>query len=229
MKNYHYLLFDLDGTLIDSFEGITRSVAYALSFFDIHIEDTNILKPFIGPPLTHSFKEFYHFNDEEIKKAVFKYRERYNTTGVYENTLYTGIRELLEEASSKGYQVMLATSKPVVFAERILQYFNLDGYFSFIGGSLMDGSRDAKEEVIRHVLTENDIRDNSRVLMIGDRKYDIIGAKSNGIDSLGVLYGYGQYEELHDAGAGFIVKDVPELASLLRLGCTTGPLSIKES
>lgn len=212
---YKYLFFDLDGTLTDSMPGITRSVAYALSHFGIQIDDLNELRSFVGPPLKDSFKEFYHFTDEQIAEAVLRYRERFAEKGLYENEVYPGITDFLEKASRQGYRLMVATSKPEVFAKRILEYFHMDGCFEFIGGSGMDGSRHTKAEVIEYVLRENGIGDLEKVVMIGDRKHDIIGAKTMGIDSIGVLYGYGDREELKVAGADYVVEDIKGLEALL--------------
>lgn len=215
MKQYQYLLFDLDGTITDSETGITRCVEYALNHFGIRVNNLSELSPFIGPPLLDSFKEFYNFTDEQAVIATEKYRERYTDKGIYENELYPGIKELLAEAHRKGRTVILATSKPEVFAKRILDYFELSNYFSFVAGSGLDGSLHTKTDVINHILRSNDIKDLSTVVMIGDRKHDIIGANNVGIDSVGVLYGFGDYKELSEAGATYIVKDISELRNLL--------------
>lgn len=215
MKQYNYLLFDLDGTITDSATGITRCVEYALNYFGIQVSDLHDLLPFIGPPLLDSFKEFYHFTDEQAVIATEKYRERYKDKGIYENELYPGIEELLVQARQNGKTVILATSKPEIFARRILDYFKLSDYFSFIAGSGLDGSLHTKTDVINYILQSNNITDLSRVVMIGDRKHDIIGAKNVGIDSIGVLYGFGDYDELSEAGATHIIKDIAELRNLL--------------
>lgn len=212
---YRYLFFDLDGTVTDPMQGITRSVDYALNHFGIIVNDLRELCPFIGPPLKDSFMEFYQFTESEAEEAVKKYRERYAETGLYENEVYLGIAEFLEKARHQGYELMLATSKPDVFARLILKHFQLDGFFSFVGGSGLDGSRHTKAEVIEYVLHENGITDLSRVVMIGDRKHDVIGAKAMGLDSIGVLYGYGDREELTAAGADYMVEDIAGLESLL--------------
>lgn len=215
MKQYNYLLFDLDGTITNSETGITRCVEYALNYFGIQVSDLHDLLPFIGPPLLDSFKEFYHFTDEQAVIATEKYRERYKDKGIYENELYPGIKELLAQAGQQGKTVILATSKPEIFARRILDYFELSSYFSFVAGSGLDGSLHTKTDVINYILQSNKIADLSSVVMIGDRKHDIIGAKNVGIDSIGVLYGFGDYDELSEAGATHIVKDIAELRNLL--------------
>ncbi len=215
MKQYKYLLFDLDGTITDSETGITRCVAYALNCFGIQVNDLRELSPFIGPPLLDSFKDFYNFTDEQATVAVAKYRERYADKGILENELYPGIEELLADAQKNGKTVILATSKPEIFAKRILDHFGLSDYFSFVAGSGLDGSLHTKTDVINYILQSNQITNLESVVMIGDRKHDIIGAKNVGIDSIGVLYGFGDYKELSDAGADHIAENIPALRKLL--------------
>lgn len=215
MKEYKYILLDLDGTITDPMIGITRCVEYALNHFGIQVNDLRELCPFIGPPLLDSFRDFYHFTDEQAKEATEKYRERFADTGIYENKLYDGMKDFLEEATRQGRILMLATSKPTVFAKRILDYFDIARYFTFVAGSGLDGSFYTKGDVIRHVLESNNLTDHPSVVMIGDRKHDIIGAKENRLDSIGVLYGYGDWEELSQAGADYIVEDIAGLRNLL--------------
>ncbi|CAK7067477.1 MAG: 5'-nucleotidase [Parabacteroides sp.] len=215
MLNYRYILLDLDGTITDPAEGITKSVEYALNHFGIGVEDRKALYPFIGPPLYDSFREFYNFTDGQAKEAIVKYRERFAETGIYENKLYEGINDFLEAANLQGKSLMLATSKPTIFAKRILDYFNLSKYFSFVAGSGLDGSFYTKGDVIRHVLETNKLNNPSAIVMVGDRKHDIIGAKENNIDSIGVLYGYGDRKELEKAGANYIVNDIAGLRNKL--------------
>ena len=200
-KEYKYILLDLDGTLTDSMEGITKSIRYALKHFDIEVCDLNDLRKFVGPPLKESFMHFYHFTETQAEEGIRKYRERFADKGIYENTVYEGVETLLQQLNEA--------------AEKILNYFHLDAYFKFVGGSGLDGSLSHKDEVIRHVLESNDIRDLNRVVMIGDRENDITGAKRTGIDSIGVLYGYGDREELTSAGADRIVTSVEELSRVL--------------
>lgn len=215
MQDYRYILLDLDGTITDPAEGITKSVEYALNHFGIGVEDRKVLYPFIGPPLYDSFREFYNFTDGQAKEAIVKYRERFAETGIYENKLYEGINDFLEAANLQGKSLMLATSKPTIFAKRILDYFNLSKYFSFVAGSGLDGSFYTKGDVIRHVLETNKLNNPSAIVMVGDRKHDIIGAKENNIDSIGVLYGYGDRKELEKAGANYIVNDIAGLRNKL--------------
>lgn len=211
MQKYHYLLFDLDGTLTDPKIGITKCVAYALESFGIQVTDLDTLTCFIGPPLLDSFMEYYSFSEKEAAKAVEKYRERFSAIGILENSVYPGIEELLKKLTDLGFQLILATSKPSVYAKQILTFFHLESYFTFLSGSELDGRRTAKGEVIAYALEKCLITDRSQVLMIGDRKHDILGAKENKIDSMGVLFGYGTKEELLLAGADYIVESVEEM------------------
>ena len=202
---YTYILLDLDGTVTDSMEGITKSIQYALKHFGIEVKDLNDLRKFVGPPLKESLMEFCHFSTDEAEEGIRRYRERFAETGIYENAVYPGMERLLQELNEAGKQVMLATGKPAYYAEKILDHFHLSRYFKFVGGSGLDGSLSHKDEVIRHVLENNDIQDLSDVVMVGDRKHDIIG----------VLYGYGDREELTQAGAKRIVASVDELKRAL--------------
>lgn len=210
-----YILFDLDGTIIDPKIGITSSVAYALNKFNINVDNLDNLCKFIGPPLKDSFMDFYNFSEEDAEKAILYYRERFQEKGIYENYVYENFENLLINLKKQGKILLIATSKPTVFAEKILEYLNLRKYFDFVGGSNFDGTRSNKVDVILHVLKENSIDDLSSAIMIGDRKHDIIGAKKAGLQSIGVLYGYGNYEELSISGASYIVENVEELSTLL--------------
>lgn len=210
-----YILFDLDGTLTDSMEGITKSVQYALKKFNIKVNDLNDLCKFIGPPLNESFMEFYNFSEEDAAKGVDFYREYFAEKGIFENKPYENIDKLLKKLKAAGKILILATSKPEPYALRIMDHFNLSQYFDFIAGSTLDGSRSKKSDVISFVLKENNITDLKKVIMIGDRKHDILGAKANNIQSIGVLYGYGDYDELLGAGADFIIKNIDELEKFL--------------
>lgn len=215
MENKQYFLFDLDGTLTDPMVGITKSVQHALRYYGIEETDLQKLCPFIGPPLKDSFMKYYGFSEDKAVEAISKYREYFSGTGLYENLEYPGIREMLSSLKAAGKKLYVATSKPELFSKQILEHFHLTEYFEFIGGANMDETRVKKGEVIRYVLEENGLIDLDRVAMIGDREHDIIGAKENGLDSIGVLYGYGSREELSAAGADWIVDTVEELGSLL--------------
>lgn len=210
-----YLLFDLDGTLTDSMEGIVNSVLYALEYYGIHEEDMQKLRSFIGPPLKDSLMETYGFDDEKADEAVAKYREYFGEKGLLENAVYPGIPELLEKLKAAGKTLLVATSKPTVYTNRILEHFDLMKYFADVQGSNLDGSRTKKDEVIAYVLEANGISDREAAVMIGDRKHDVLGGKKCGLDTIGVLYGFGSRRELEAAGAGQIAEDVKELEKIL--------------
>lgn len=212
---WKYLFFDLDGTLTDPMPGITRSVQYALRHFGIEVADLRALCPFIGPPLRDSFREFYGMSDAEAEIAVAKYREYYAPKGIFENTLYNGVPELLADLQGAGAMLVMATSKPTHFAEQIARHFGFDGYFALISGSTPDGSRETKADVIRHALATLGIVDPRQAVMIGDRRYDVEGAAATGLASIGVLWGYGSHEELAAATPDHIVADIPELRRLV--------------
>ncbi len=211
MKNYKYLLFDLDGTLTDPAEGITNSVIHALKKWGIEVEDRSELYCFIGPPLSTSFKKYYGFSEENSLKCVEYYREYFRDRGIFENKVYDGIPELLERLKKDGKILVVATSKPEEFAKRILDHFDLAKYFDFVAGASMDESRNKKADVIRYALDLAKIENKAEALMIGDRDQDMLGAQVNGIDSLGVLYGYGDSEELSASGAKYIAETVEQI------------------
>lgn len=216
-----YLLFDLDGTLTDPKIGITTCVQYALHSMGIEEPDLDKLEPFIGPPLQESFQEFYHMTENQAEQAVKKYRERFQETGIFENSIYKGIPQMLRTLQSKGIFLAVASSKPTVYVQRILEHFEIASYFKVVVGSELDGSRTKKEEVIQEALQqlfgEKPIQ-LEKVYMIGDRKFDIEGAKAIGIESVGVSYGYGSIEELKKAKASYIVQSVEELQKFLLRG-----------
>ncbi|MGB5824248.1 MAG: HAD family hydrolase [Proteocatella sp.] len=213
--NKKYILFDLDGTLTDPFMGITQSVQYALEHFNIKVEDLHQLSRFIGPPLKMSFQEYYKLTEEQSEKAVKKYRERFSDIGIFENEIYEGIKDMLEELIENGKVILMATSKPEAYAKRIADFFDLTQYFTQICGSEFDGRRQDKAEVIQLLMENQMIEDKAQVIMIGDRKHDIIGANKTEIESIGVAYGYGGNAELKEAGATYIVNSVAELRELL--------------
>ncbi|MBE5955849.1 MAG: HAD family hydrolase [Lachnospiraceae bacterium] len=213
MKKKNTFLFDLDGTLTDPMIGITKSVQYALKNYGIIEEDLWNLTKFIGPPLAQSFQKYYGFSEEESHQAVEYYREYFAPTGKFENVVYDGIPTMLGALKEAGFVLAVATSKPEVFAKDILKHFNLEQYFDFVGGALLHGRTD-KAEVIAYVL-ENLNVEKDKVVMIGDREHDSLGAAKNDLDSIGVLYGYGDRVEHEAAGAGHIVETVEELEKYL--------------
>lgn len=213
---FKYLLFDLDGTLTDPFEGITKCVQYALSACGIDEPDRANLKRFIGPPLIYSFMTFYGLSEEQAEFAVIKYRERFSDVGWCENKIFDGIPELLFDLKNAGYKIFLATSKPENYARKIVEYFEIDKYFDVLTGATLDGSISEKHEVIAECFrcAAGDMTsDNS--LMIGDRKHDISGAKKFDMKALGVRFGYAEAGELEAAGADFIVDDIKGLRDFL--------------
>lgn len=216
MKNYQTVLFDLDGTLTDPAVGITNSVMHALKKYGITVEDRRELYKFIGPPLHESFEKYYGFSRGEALQAVEYYREYYRDKGIYENVVYDGVEDMLKSLCESGKKIILATSKPEVFAREILRHFNLDKYFYYAAGANLDGTRTNKAEVIEYALHEGGVADKSTAVMVGDREHDIIGANKNGLDSIGVLFGYGTRTELEAAGAAYIAETVEKINDIVR-------------
>ncbi len=208
------ILFDLDGTLTDPKEGITRCVQYGMEALGYAEPDREKLIAFIGPPLHEMFMEYCNFTGAQADLAVEKYRERFREKGMFENRLYEGIPELLEELLRAGKRLGVATSKPWVFAEPILSHFGIREPFEFVTGSELSGSRVRKAEVIEEALRRFQT-DGSDVVMVGDRKHDVLGAEEAGVDCIGVTYGYGSRQELEEAGCSVIVSSVQELGSRL--------------
>ncbi|MDR1268049.1 MAG: HAD family hydrolase [Planctomycetaceae bacterium] len=212
--NYINVLFDLDGTLTDPCEGITNSVKYSLEKFGIAEKDNGKLKLFIGPPLEKSFMEYYGFDKNTAQKAVKYYREYFSEKGIYENLLYEGIENVLKELNAQSKNCIIATSKPEIFAIKIVRYFQIEKYFKYIVGSNIEGTFIEKEDIIKSVLEKYKLK-NDVTIMVGDRKYDIIGANKNRINSIGVLYGYGTREELEKEKPTYLCNRVNELLQLL--------------
>lgn len=212
-----YILFDVDGTLTDPMVGITKSVQYALRRYGIEEPDLEKLTPFIGPPLVDSFMGCYGFSEKQAREAVLVYREYYTVKGILENKELPGVREMLERLKAAGKKLYVATSKPEPFAKRVLEHFRLDSYFALIGGADMEETRVRKGDVIRYVMDKAGIREEEKpeTVMIGDRKHDILGAKENSLESIGVLFGYGSREELEQAGADWIAADAGEVVRIL--------------
>lgn len=208
---YQNLLFDLDGTLTDPGLGITNSVMYALKKFGVEVSDRASLYRFIGPPLMDSFREFFGFSDEDGAQAVRYYREYFSRQGLFENEVYDGVPALLARLKQRGRTLIVASSKPEVYVVEILKHFDLYDYFDLVAGATMDPSRSQKADVIRYALARAGIGDPSSALMIGDRKHDILGARENGLDALGVLFGYGSREELKAAGAAWLAETPAEI------------------
>ena len=211
-----YILFDLDGTLTDPGMGITNSVMHALTHFGITVTNRSDLYRFIGPPLMDSFMEYYGLTEEQAVEAVRVYREYFADKGWAENTVYGGIEALLADLVAAGKMLLVATSKPQIFAERILVHFGLDKYFTHICGVALQAPRGySKADVIRDALDRAGVSDLTTAVMVGDRHHDIDGAKVVGMDSIGVLYGYGDRTEHEAAGADAIAESVAELKAML--------------
>ena len=214
---YKYVLFDLDGTLTDPGEGITNSVMYALRHFGIEETDREKLFSFIGPPLVDSFMEKYGFSEEDAREATREFRVYFRERGIFENVPYEGMKECLDELKERGHILAVATSNPEVFARRILERFGFLPCFDYVFGASMDETRTRKDEVIAYALEEMGVTDRSACVMVGDRSHDILGARKNGLDAIGVLFGYGSREELEEAGARYIAETVEDIPRILAL------------
>ena len=214
------ILFDLDGTLTDPMVGITGAVQYALKAYGIIEEDRRKLCPFIGPPLSDSFKEFYGFSEKDAREAIPVFHEYFVERGMYENRVYDGMEDMLKKLNAAGFRLAVATSKPEVFAEQILKHFQLLQYFELVGGADMEEIRVRKGDIIKYTLKRLNAskmlsEGEYDVIMAGDRKHDVLGAKEAGIPCVGVLYGYGSREELLEAGADYIAETVEDLSEFL--------------
>ena len=208
-----YVFFDLDGTLTDPGIGITNCVMYALEKFGIMETDRGKLYKFIGPPLLDSFRDYYGFDEEKSRLAMKYYRERYGVTGLFENRVYDGMPELLAFLKNQGRTLVVATSKPTLYSEQILEKFGLSDYFTYVSGASMNENNSNKAIIISQAIGYLGISPDE-VIMVGDRMHDIDGAKANNIPVVGVLYGYGNRREFEEHGADYIVKNVLELKEL---------------
>lgn len=221
---FEYILFDLDGTLTDPKIGITSSVQYALRACGIDEPNLDKLEPFIGPPLADSFMEFYGFTPEQVSLAIEKYRERFDHQGIYENEMYEGIDRMLSNLKKNKRMLAIASSKPTPLVIRVLEHFHIKDYFDYIVGNELDGRRGKKEEVVEEALrlmvpsALDATKRKECVAMVGDRKFDIEGAKAHGLTSVGVSFGYAPAGELAAAGADYIVDTVSQLEAILMRG-----------
>ena len=206
------ILFDLDGTLTDSGEGITKCVKLALDHFHIPVESLDSLRYFVGPPLRDSFVKA-GVPEEQVEEAIAVYRSRYTNVGLFENVPYPGIRELLEKLTAQGHRLFVATSKPEPTSVEIIEHFGLDKYFDRVCGATFDGSRSSKADVIEYLLQLNGRAEE--VIMVGDTAFDVTGAKAHNIPCIGVAWGYGAVKDMVDAGAAAIAETVEELYQLL--------------
>lgn len=215
MQSYQAILFDLDGTLTDSAPGILNAIRYACQTMDIPVPPETTLRRFLGPPLPFSFREYLHLNEADVARAVAGFREYYPEKGIFENEVYPGIPELLADLKKAGKTVVMATSKPELFARRIVAHFELDQYFDALCGSDMEETRADKAQVIAYALQTAGITDLQSAVMVGDREHDVKGAAKNGLPCIGAVYGYGTAEELKAAGAIALANTVQELRALL--------------
>lgn len=215
MKKYDIILFDLDGTISDSKEGITKCVQYALEKFGIIEDDLDKLEHFIGPPLKAELIKSYGFSEEDADKAVSIYRERYEPIGIYETKMYPGIEKLISSLKEKGKLIGLATSKPQEMAEEVLRYFDIAEYFDYVMGAEKKGPRQSKTDVLLELFNQMDLKEKSAAVLIGDTIFDVCGAKNAGIDSIGVSYGYGNVNDMIAEGAICVADSAEELLKLL--------------
>lgn len=209
-----YIFMDLDGTITNPKIGITKSFQYSLESFGIKVDNLDNLTRHIGPPLVDTFKDYYGFDEEKTKQAVKKYKERFEEVGWCENVVYDGMEETLRVLKESGKILIVATSKPENMAKKILDYFQLSQYFTDICGAAENGYRAKKHEVIQYAIDKNEIGNKDEIIMVGDRNYDILGAKKVGVKSLGILYGFGNLEEFEDAGADYIAQSVTEMKEI---------------
>lgn len=216
MAKYQHILFDLDGTLTDPKEGITKCFQYALKHMGIIEESLDNLERVIGPPLMDSFQHFYGLSEAQAREAVVKYRERFSTIGLYENKVFDGMEAMLKNLNSHGITLAVASSKPTIYVEQICTHFEIKPYFHHIVGSFLDGRRTQKEEVVAEALRQfHCVQASDNIVMVGDRKFDIEGAHAQGLKAIGVTFGYGSLKELSTAGADKIVDSVSELEQYL--------------
>ncbi len=209
------VLFDLDGTLTDSQEGIMNSIEYMLAYYGISVENRSRLRPWLGPPLKDSLMKYYGFDEKKALEGVEIYREYFDRQGIFENRVYPGVPWMLECLKGRGYFLALATSKPETAAKRVLEHFHLVRYFDFVGGATLDDRRVNKADVIRYVLQACNVIEPEKAIMVGDREHDVYGARKNGLETIGVLYGYGSNEELERAGAEYIAEKAEDIVKFL--------------
>ena len=209
------ILFDLDGTLIDSSEGITKSTQYALAHYGIIENDLSKFYKFIGPPLVASFKKYYDFSEEQAVEAVAVYRERYNKIGLFECSLYPGVRECIEKLKAQGYLIGMASSKPEVSCRRILEHFGILELFDDVVGATFDGRIDTKEEVLNEVMRRWSDVPKDEMCLIGDTMFDVEGANQVGIRTVAVTFGFGNVQEMVEAGAVAVCEDMAKLPEIV--------------
>lgn len=212
---YDFVVFDFDGTLCDSGEGILKSARYALESFGIVVDADADMRFFVGPPLIDSFQRYEGVDEKKAEAMVEKYRERYRETGLFESRVYPGVEALLQTLHAHGVKIGIGSSKPLLFIERIVEHFGLRQYFDCLSAIDMKNAREPKSEIISRCLAEMGCSDRRRALMVGDRYFDIEGANGAGIDSAGVLYGYGTRAEFEAHGARYIVSSAQKLEQII--------------
>ena len=217
---YKIILFDLDGTITDSGPGILNSIIYSLNKMGFSIPDDDTLNKFIGPPLIASYAKYCGMTDEQTHEALALYREYFVDKGMFENSVYEGIEDVFRSLKADGCRLVVATAKPDEFTKKILDYFNLTDYFDLIAAATMDEKRNTKDAVIGWALDQLNITEEnkSEVVMVGDRSQDISGAKMHGLNTIGVLYGYGSEKELSEAGADHLAKRPEDILKYLKRG-----------
>ncbi len=215
MAKYSYVLFDFDGTMVDSSRGIFKSLIYALKAAGHEEPDEATLRKFIGPPIYDSFKNLFGFPEEQIDFMIKKYREDYSNGGLFELDVYDGIPELVKKLHENGIKIATASSKPTVFIEKILKHIGLYDYIDYIGGTVFDERGSGKTGILLNALENLGCTDKSKAVMIGDRKFDIDGAKGAGIETAAVLYGFGSRKEFEEHGAEYIVENTKEIEKIV--------------
>lgn len=215
--DFQYILFDLDGTITESGPGIMNSVYYAVTKMGYEVEDRNVLRRFIGPPLSESFQKYFGMTKEQAGEAIQTYREYYTSQGIFENTVYEGFEDSIKVLKESGKKLAIATSKPEKFAKQIAEHFDFAKYFDVICGASMDESLVAKADIMANALNALGVSEEQKekVMMVGDREHDIFGAKKNHVASMGVLYGYGDRAELERAGADYIIEHASDIAKVI--------------
>ena len=215
MKNYDVIIFDLDGTLSNSKEGITKSVQYALEKFGIKEDNLDALEHFIGPPMKDELMRTYGFSEEKAEIGTAYYRERYTPIGLYETEIYPGTEKMLSDLKNAGKYIALATSKPLTMAEEVLRFLKINQYFDAVMGAQIKGPRQSKQAVLKALFEEFEINNKNKCIMIGDTCFDIDGAKAVGIDAIGVAYGFGDIKEMLEHGAVTIADSTADLTDII--------------
>lgn len=210
-----YVFFDLDGTIVNSSEGIINAFKTTLKYFNIEVEDKFVLDFLIGPPLITIFQKYFKLNEEEADKAIKIFRRYYSEKGVNQNCLYEGIKELFQNLKNKGKTLIIATSKPTIFTEKILERHGIKQYFDFISGATLDDTRIKKGDIIKYAIENMNILNLEECIMVGDKSQDVEGAKQNNMKSIGVTYGFGTREELESSGATYIVDNVKDISNII--------------